>query len=334
MQGMTKKLVHKLVLLGTGGTISGRSVDPADNIAYQAGQLGIEDLLATLPQRIRSAFEFVSEQIAQVDSKDMSFAIWRRLAARCIHHLSQADVCGLVITHGTDTLEETAYFLHRVLAGAGALCKPVVLTGAMRPASSMSPDGPQNLLDALLVASAPSAVGVLVVMAGKLYVGAEVQKVHCYRLDAFDATDAGPLGYVEEGAVRLVRPWPQSGAESTTGFGAYADAMQWPRVEVVMNHAGASGFAVDALIAHGQMSKEPLSGLVVAGTGNGTLHHELEAALLRATQRGISVVRSTRCPQGRVLTTGGESLPDSAGLSPVKARIALMLRLMEERATA
>ncbi len=330
---MTKESVHKLVLLGTGGTISGRSADATNNVAYQAGQVGIKELAATLPLRTMTAFDLVSEQIAQIDSKDMSFAIWRHLAARCIHHLSQVDVRGLVITHGTDTLEETAYFLHRVLARAGGLRKPVILTGAMRPASSMAPDGPQNLRDALVVASTPSAVGVLVVMAGKLYAGAEVQKVHCYRLDAFDASDAGPLGYVEEGALRLVRPWPQAGAEATARIGAYADAMHWPRVEIVMNHAGASGFAVDALVAHGQLSDEPLSGLVVAGTGNGTLHHELEAALLRATQRGILVVRATRCPQGRVLTTGGESLPDSAGLSPVKARIALMLRLMEERAT-
>ena len=143
--------------------------------------------------------------MAQVDSKDMSFEIWRQLALRCDHWLAQEDVGGVVITHGTDTLEETAYFLHAVLAPRK---KPVVLTCAMRPATAFMPDGPQNLLDAIAVASAPGARGVVAVCAGVIHSALDVAKRHTYRLDAFSSGDAGPVGYVEEGQLRLLRDWP------------------------------------------------------------------------------------------------------------------------------
>jgi L-asparaginase len=306
----------KIAILATGGTLAGKAASPGDNIGYTAAQLGIEELLAAIPAL--AGAPLVAEQVAQIDSKDMSFDIWRRLALRCAHWLAQDDVAGLVITHGTDTLEETAYFLQSVLAPA----KPVVLTCAMRPATALAPDGPQNIVDALTVAAAEGAHGVVAVCAGTIHGAHDVAKQHTYRLDAFSSGDAGPIGYVEEGRLRLLRAWASPDAGAPALFRKLTAATHWPRVEIVMNYAGASGAIVQALVAQG------VDGLVAAGTGNGTLHHEMEAALLDAQSRGVKVVRATRCAQGRVLSPAKARLPDSNGLSPVKARIALMLELL------
>ena len=141
-----------VVVLGTGGTIAGTASSSSDNLGYTAAQLSAADLIRAIPAL--SAFNLDVEQVAQLDSKDMSFSVWRALALRCAHHLGRAEVEGIVITHGTDTLEETAWLLQRVLAPA----KPVVLVAAMRPASSVAADGPQNLLDAVAVARTAGAV--------------------------------------------------------------------------------------------------------------------------------------------------------------------------------
>jgi len=262
----------------------------------------------------------LAEQVAQVDSKDMAIDIWQKLAQRCAHWLAQPDVVGVVITHGTDTLEETAFFLHSVLAPA----KPVVLTCAMRPATALSPDGPQNVRDAIAVAATAGAQGVTAVCAGTVHSGVDVQKVHTYRLDAFASGDAGPIGYVEEGAVRRVREWPA--APSPQASTALSASGPWPRVEIVMSHAGASGAIIDALLRDGE--EEPVRGLVLATTGNGTVHHALEAAALKAQDAGIAVLRATRCTSGRILPKPDDRLRDAGALTPVKARIALMLELL------
>jgi L-asparaginase len=270
----------------------------------------------------------VAEQVAQVDSKDMSFAIWTALGLSVREHLAQDDVCGVVITHGTDTLEETAFFLHAVLPAALQLRKPVVLTCAMRPASALSPDGPQNLLDAVALARTPGACGVMAVCAGVVHGALAVQKVHVYRTDAFSSGDSGPLGLMEEGSLRLLKAWPQAlSHQSGVSLDKIATVTTWPRVEILMNYAGGSAAVVDALL---QLlpGVTPLQGLVVAGTGNGTLHVDLIAALQRAEQAGVKVVRASRCGEGRVLPVAGSTFADSQGLSPVKARVALMLELM------
>lgn len=319
----------QVLVLATGGTISGRASNAADNIAYTAGLVGIADLLADLPPDPQGRLEWIGEQLAQVDSKDMDTDVWRQLAQRCAHHLENVSVRGIVITHGTDTMEETAYFLHALLGAGGARSKPVVLTGAMRPASALSPDGPQNMLDALAVAAHPGACGVVVAMAGSIFSAVDVQKVHGYRRDAFAASDAGALGYVEEGRLRMVRPWPTPDAHCLSRWPESMAQAQWPRVEIVTSHAGSGGHVVDALVAHSDAQADPLRAIVVAGTGNGTVHRSLEAALLRASDQGIAVVRATRCSQGRVMPTTADVFEDSGGLSPVKARIRMMLSLMQ-----
>lgn len=314
---------QKIVILGTGGTIAGQAVNASDNIGYTAAQVGIGQLLSSIPA-MAMAGPLISEQVAQVDSKDMNFAIWAQLAVRVNHFLAQPDVQGIVITHGTDTLEETAYFLQAVCQPV----KPVVLTCAMRPATALVPDGPQNMLDALAVARHAGAQGVVAVCAGVIHSAFDVQKVHPYRLDAFSSGDAGPIGYVEEARLRLLRDWPpvQEGwsVAAIKTIAKLTCAAKWPRVEIVMSYAGANGGVVNALVAQG------VRGLVVAATGNGTLHHALEAALLRAQSAGVKVVRATRCGNGQVLRMPCDAIPDSEGLSPVKARVAMMLDLLNQ----
>ena len=305
------------MVLGTGGTLAGTSAAAHDNIGYAAAQRGIVELLGAIgPLKNRA---LVSEQVAQIDSKDMDDSVWAQLAQRCAWWLAQDDVGGVVVTHGTDTLEETAYLLQALLAPS----KPVVLTCAMRPATALSPDGPQNIVDAIAVAAWPGASGVLAVCAGVIHGAADVRKQHTYRLDAFGSGDAGPIGYVEEGGLRLLRDWPaaQDGAPHAA-MAWLASGAAWPQVEIVTSHAGSSGRLVQSLVAHG------VRGLVVAGTGNGTIHHALEAALQDAQANGVRVIRATRCAQGRVISHPRDVFDAGQGLSPVKARIALQLEMM------
>lgn len=309
--------VKTVVVLGTGGTIAGTADSAIDSLGYTAARLGVDQLasgIAAVP-----GVRVISEQVAQVDSKDMTPEIWRALALRCEHWIARAEVAGLVITHGTDTLEETAYFLHAALAPA----KPVVLTSAMRPATSLQADGPQNLLDAVLVASAPGARGVVTVASGIIHGAQDVAKVHPWRLDAFCSGDGGPLGFIEAGAIRMVRAWPRGDERAQAIMNRVKHAQAWPRVEILLSFVGADGALTRMLLEQG------VQGLVVAGAGNGSLSKPLEAALIEARSRGITVVRTTRCAFGRVLGMETDALPAAVGLSAVKTRVELMLHLLE-----
>lgn len=304
-----------VVVLGTGGTIAGRAASRDDHVGYAAGEVGVEQLLAGVPDLV--AWRLEAEQVAQVDSKDMGLALWLRLLARARHHLARPEVAGVVVTHGTDTLEETAYFLHSLLATD----KPVVLTAAMRPATALVPDGPQNLLDAVALAGTDCVSGVVCVVAGQVMSATDVCKTHTYRTDAFSSGDAGPLGWVEAGQWRPLRA---NGAGGQWAQLALPDAALWPRVEVVFSHAGQDGAVVRALMAS---PTERPAGWVVAGTGNGTIHHELVRALQQAQAMGCRVLRTTRCAEGRVLGEHGD-WPVTPVTSPYKARIGLMLELL------
>jgi L-asparaginase len=222
-----------------------------------------------------------------------------------------------VVTHGTDTLEESAYFLQRVLAPR----KPVVLTAAMRPATALLTDGPQNLLDAVCVARSAGASGVVAVLAGQVHSGLDLRKLHTYRLAAFSSGDAGVIAQVEEGRLRQHRPWP---AGQPLGVGRLPEnPALWPRVEIVTSHAGSGATLVQALHQIG------VQGIVAACTGNGTLHRELEAALLEAQAAGVRVLRSSRCLDGAVIASVGQALPSAGALTPVQARVEMILGLLE-----
>ena len=317
------KNIGKIVILGTGGTIAGTASQSSDHVGYTAAQLGVEQLMAALPglAQVLAGRSLVMEQVAQIDSKNMCAALWQKLSERCHFWLAQQDVQSVVVTHGTDTLEETAWFLQRVVQPD----KSLILTCAMRPATALGADGPQNLMDALALACEVSRSGTWVVCAGQIHSARRVQKVHPYRLDAFSSGEAGPAGWVEAGRVR----WSGGLAESRLPVLDVQTLLQtpsqnWPVVEVLLSHAGATRRMVDALVASG------VDGFVVACTGNGTLHQALEEGLVDAEKQGVRVRLSTRCTTGQIVGHATR-WPDVDGLSPVKARISLMLELLSER---
>ena len=310
-----------IVVLGTGGTISARADTPSEHLAYRTGEVGVDRLVADAATRL-AGITMETEQVAQIDSKDMDFATWRRLAERIAAHLARDVVQAVVVTHGTDTLEETAWFLQRTLAPA----KPVVLTAAMRPASADDADGPRNLSDALAVAaSIGTDAGVVAVLAGHVHSAREVRKAHPTRLDAFESGDAGPICCIEQGRLTLLRDWPLPAA-SAIGVEPLPDAAAWPWVEIVTSAAGVDARAVDALVAAG------CDGIVVAATGNGTVHRALEAALARAQATGVAIVRSTRCQNGSIVGSasaeGRSAYPSAGDLTPQKARVEMLLALL------
>ena len=312
------------VLLGTGGTIAGRAAHSTDNVGYVAGQVGVAELLAAVPAL--GGLPLDVEQVAQVDSKDMGMAVWQALVRRIAAHLERPEVRAVIVTHGTDTLEETAFLLHEVLRPA----KPVVLTCAMRPSTALVADGPQNLSDAVSVARHADLSGVLVVCAGKVHGARDVAKVHTYRLDAFDSGDAGPLAVVEEGAVRMFRSCERPGPSrplNTEAVMQFLNALELPRVELVTSHADADGSQIRGMLAI--QGARPLRGIVVAATGNGTVHHALAQALQEAQAQGVWIRLASRCANGRVVPHPGLLFDEAGGLSPVKARLALALQLLE-----
>lgn len=307
-----------VVVLGTGGTIAGRAARAQDLTGYQAGALSAQDLVDAVPALADRAVE--AHAVAQLDSSDMDHATWLALAQAVQHHLARPEVAGVVVTHGTDTLEETATFLHHTVTAA----KPVVMTAAMRPATAPSPDGPQNLLDAVTLAGLPGVGGVLLAFGGQVLAGHEARKVHGYRLEAFSAGDAGPLALFEDGRLRPLRDWPTGKATHAPALAT--DVAAWPVVDIVTSHGGARGAVVDALVAAGA------TGLVLAGSGNGSVHHELLAAARRARETGVRVLRASRCVLGGVVGEGRSGLPSAGTRTPAQARVWLMLEMLLGRA--
>jgi L-asparaginase len=305
-----------VVVLGTGGTIAGVAHSASDHVGYTAGALSAQALLAAVPPLQGQAIE--AESVAQLDSADMDHATWALLRTALVRHLARPEVSGVVITHGTDTLEETAFFLHRTLDAT----KPVVLTAAMRPATALSPDGPQNLFDAVTLARTPGAMGVLALLGGRVHAGADLRKVHGYAVDAFSAGDAGLVGVIEAGVLRRFRAWPQAPLHAAAAL--MDEAGIWPAVEIVTSHAGASGAVIDALVAQG------VQGLVIAGTGNGSVHAALASAARRAQAAGVRVLRASRCQLGGVVGGGADGLASAGPLTAPQARIELMLDLLAD----
>jgi L-asparaginase len=306
-----------IVVIGTGGTIAGTAPQAQNHVGYTAGALGAQALIDAVPALGGWPLQAVS--IAQIDSADMDHATWQRLVAEVVMQLARDAVAGVVITHGTDTLEETAYLLHRVVAAT----KPVVLTAAMRPATALSPDGPQNLFDAVTVAREPGARGVLAVLNGRIHAGDRLRKVHGYAVEAFRSGEAGVLGLVEDGHVRPCAPWPEPALHPAAD--RYAAVQDWPVVDIVTSHAGARGASLDALVAAGA------HGLVIAGTGNGSVHREQQAAALRAVAAGVRVWRASRCQAGGVVGNPADLLPSAGPLTAPQARIELLLDLLADR---
>ena len=335
LEFMDKTKHQQIVILGTGGTIAGQAENPKDSVNYTAALVDISELLDTAKGKQQDGVqtlnhcEVIAEQLIQIDSKDMSFDVWKRLLSRCQALLSQEQVQAIIITHGTDTLEETAYFLHSMLRAE----KPVILTCAMRPANASDSDGPQNLRDALTLASSSQVKGVLVVCAGEVHGAQNIQKLHTTRLNAFSSGEAELIGHFVDGNLNLSKNALGTQAQDSRtlpllSIKDFESAAQLPRVEIIMNHADANGQIVNALLEQKVILQHKLRGIVVAGTGNGTISASLESALLRAQESGVVVWRSSRCAFGQLEGRTNAVFGDSHGLPSVKARIALMLNLM------
>ncbi len=331
-------------VLGTGGTIAGTASQGSAESVYKAGQLAVEELLKPLLPQLGTRIQSVQAvQVAQLDSRDMDHAVWQRLAAELQAGQENEQVVGQVVTHGTDTVEETAVFLQGVLRGA----KPVVLTAAMRPATSPQADGPAHLIQALHLAADPAARGVWMVFGGRAWPAVQVRKVHPFALQAFSAGDGpaaatwGGGGWVwaSDQAVGAAQ-----GAQSTEPAGCVMPERceDWPRVEIVHSHAGASGHALEALLRDGggaddsaercdQAALAPVVGVVISSTGNGSIHHSIHQALQNAVHAGRlkreQILVATRCTQGWVVGEPDHGWPVAARLTPAQARVALMLQL-------
>ncbi|NLW16802.1 MAG: asparaginase [Firmicutes bacterium] len=310
-----------IYLLATGGTIAGRAKSPLQTAGYRAGELSVAELLESVPGLNETA-KIKGEQICNVASPFITVDIWLQLARRINELLASPEVTGVVVTHGTDSLEETAYFLNLVVKSS----KPVVIVGAMRPATALSPDGPLNLVNAVHVAACPAAHGhgVLVVMNDEIYAARDVSKTHVSHLHTFRSPDLGALGSISSGVVTFYRQVTRRHTLDTEFDVNHLPTL--PRVDIVYAHLGADGALIEAAVAAGAR------GLVLAGMGQGGGTSEQNAALRWAQERGIIVVRSSRTGTGRILPPPAEWLAQGLAitadnLNPQKARILLALAL-------
>lgn len=314
----------RLWLLSTGGTIAGIGASSTNLSEYKASTLLGTELLAAVPEAHRHA-EIRVEQVVNVASPDMTVEVWRRLALRIDAIFSEdPDVAGVVVTHGTSTLEETAYFLHLTVRHD----RPVVLVGAQRPSTAISADGPLNLLNAVRTAAAPDArgKGVLVVMNDEINGARDVTKSSTYRVETFRSGELGFLGYVDDDKVSFYNA--STRRHTSASEFSLADVEAFPRVEIVASYAGASTAPLQALVHEG------VHGIIFAAPGAGSLSGaEVEAVKALAasgTHARPVLMRSTRTGNGRVT---GRTTFDALGilptdnLSPQKARILLMLAL-------
>jgi L-asparaginase len=312
----------KVVILATGGTIAGAAASQTQ-AGYKSGEVGIEVLLGAVPQ-LTDLAEVSGEQVANVGSQDMSDLVWLQLAARVNALAARDDVDGIVITHGTDTIEETAYFLNLVVHSN----KPVVLTAAMRPSTALSADGPLNLFNAVAVAADPAAHGrgVLVVANDDIHGSRSITKTSTTDVQTFVSPERGLIGVSLYGVNRYFRnPYRLHTASSQLSVDGVSEL---PRVDVIYITADTSPDLIDAAVEHGA------KGLVTAGVGNGNMTAATLAAVKRARAKGVVVVRSTRVPTGAV-GRNVEIDDDAAGtvasgeLNPAKARVLLKLVLLK-----
>ncbi len=311
--------MKKVVILATGGTIAGRG-EKGRGTNYRSGEIGVEELLASVPELKRLA-ELEYHQVANVNSDDISAAHWLALERIIWERSQDPAVAGFVITHGTDTLEETAFFLHLTVKTE----KPVVLTGSMRPATATSPDGPANLYAAVVTALSPEAVGqgVLVVFAERIYSAREVQKVSTFALEAFAGRDYGCLGYVLEDRAVLVQQNHKPGPEKVFDVSTLTAL---PPVNVLY-------FTVDADPALLLYAAGISRGLVLAGGGNGNYSLRWKEAVEKLAVKDFPVVRCSLTGNGPITQDDGfDSSPNvirGGNLPPAKARILLQLALTQ-----
>jgi len=314
-----------VVIVATGGTIAGSGSSSTTTVGYKAATVPVQALIEAVPE-LKKVATVRGEQLFQIASQNMTNDHWLKLARRVNELLQQADVDGIVITHGTDTLEETAYFLNLVTKST----KPVVIVGAMRPSTALSADGPINLYNACLLAASRDAVGkgVLVCLNDQINAARDVTKTNTSTADTFKSPELGCLGYIEGNRVAFYRlPTRKHTANSEFDLDG-VDKL--PVVEIAYGFANVSRTTVDALAASG------VDGIVYAGVGDGNPSELTEQALADARAKGILIVRSARVGNG-IVARNNEVDDDkrdfivSDTLNPQKARILLTVALTKTR---
>ncbi|GAA8323341.1 type II asparaginase [Helicobacter pylori] len=308
-----------IALLATGGTIAGSGTGKSLG-SYKSGELDIIELLKAIPNHLIKIARIQGEQISNSGSQDMNEEVWFKLAKRTQELLDNSRIQGVVITHGTDTLEESAYFLNLVLHST----KPVVLVGAMRNASSLSADGALNLYNALSVALNEKSAnkGVLVVMDDNIFSAREVVKMHTTHTSTFKALNSGAIGSVYYGKTRYyMQPLRKHTTESEFSLSQLKTPL--PKVDIIYTHVGMTPDLFQAsLNSHAK-------GIVIAGVGNGNVSAGFLKAMQEASQMGVVIVRSSRVGSGEI--TSGEiddrAFITSDNLNPQKARVLLQLAL-------
>src|SRR6266571_643037 len=317
-----------VMVLATGGTIAGSGASSTTVVGYTAATVGIETLLNAVPE-LKTVANVKGEQVFQIASENMNNDYWLKLAKHVNALLAQDDVDGIVITHGTDTIEETAYFLNLVVKSR----KPVVIVGAMRPSTAISADGPINLYNAVTLAGSQDAVGkgVLVVLNDQINGARDVTKTNTANTDTFRNWEFGFMGYMQDNAPHFYRVSTRKHTADTEFDVSKLEAL--PQVDIVYGYANMNRTAVDAFVAAGAKA------IVHAGVGDGSLARPaVEPALIEARKKGVIIVRASRVGNG-IVARNGEAKDDemdyvvSDSLNAQKARILVMLALTKTNDT-
>ena len=317
----------RIKVLATGGTIAGAQATQAD-AGYKSGTFSVDDLIKAVPQ-LKKIAELSGEQVANIGSQTMNHEVWLKLADR-VNDALKGDADGVVITHGTDTMEETGYFLGLVVKSD----KPVVLVGSMRPATAIGADGPANLYNAVALAANPKVrgLGPLIVLNDEIHYAREGQKMHTTALDTFVSLNRGRAGIINVGNAHVFAKNPARHTTRSEFSVAGKSVKDLPRVDVIFSYANFGPDLVDYLV------KQGAKGIVLAGVGDGNSTDAVIAALAAAAKKGVAVVRSSRTGSG-VVARNVEVDDDKLGfiaameLNPQKARILLMLALSETNDT-
>ncbi|AEK64056.1 L-asparaginase [Collimonas fungivorans Ter331] len=310
-----------VMILATGGTIAGTGADSTTTVGYTSATVGVEKLIAAVPE-LKKVANVKGEQVFQIASESMTNDHWLKLAKRVNALLAQSDVDGIVITHGTDTIEETAYFLDLTVKSR----KPVVVVGAMRPSTAISADGPINLYNAVLLAGSKDAIGkgVLVSLNDQINAAREVTKTNTSTTDTFKSTELGMLGYIQGNKAYFYRQSTRKNTVDTEFDVSKLDVL--PQVDIIYGYANMTRAALDAQVASGA------KGIIQAGVGDGSIAAQMKTPLVEARKKGVIIVRASRVGQG-IVARNGEANDDELDfvvadtLNAQKARILLMLAL-------
>lgn len=315
------KITNKpnIAILATGGTIAGSADSNTDMTGYAAGSLDIKILIEAVPE-IKQYANVSGQQITNISSSAMTNDIWLKLAEKTNTLLKQSTIDGVVITHGTDTMEETAYFLNLVVKSN----KPVVLVGSMRPATGISADGPVNLLNAVCLAGSEEAIGkgVLVILNEQINAARDVTKTNTTHVETFKAHELGYLGYMQNFKPYFYRLSSRKHTVDTEFD--ITDCKSFPRVDIVFGHVNGDSVFVEAAIAAGA------KGIIYASMGHGSIHPDTQTGLIKARKAGVIIVKSSRVGNGIVTRLASDDKDDFVAgdtLIPQKARILLMLAL-------